>query len=110
MWRGCASARLAGVYDGVNIKLDKCGGLHHAAKMIKEARGSGLQVMIGCMISSSLSTTAAFHLAGLADYVDLDGHLLLADDPFQGMECTDGRLHLLTRSGIGARPRSQAAA
>ncbi len=103
-------ARLTGVYDGVNIKLDKCGGLLQAALMIKEARENDLQVMIGCMIGSSLSTTAAFHLVGLAEYIDLDGHLLLAQDPFEGLACTAGRLHLLPGSGIGARPIAQAAA
>lgn len=98
-------ARLAGVYDGVNLKLDKSGGLLEASRMAQAAVRHGLRVMVGCMASSSLATTAAFHLAGAAEWLDLDGHLLLADDPFEGVELEDGRLVLPDRPGLGVRPR-----
>ncbi|UCF81705.1 MAG: dipeptide epimerase [Acidobacteriota bacterium] len=78
-------AALEGVADGVNIKLMKCGGLSAARRMAREAKKRGLKVMLGCMIETSLAITAAFHLSSLADWLDLDGHLLLADDPFEGV-------------------------
>jgi L-alanine-DL-glutamate epimerase-like enolase superfamily enzyme len=82
--------RLAGVVDGVNIKLCKCGGIVEALRMIRRARQRSLAVMIGCMVETSLGVAAAAQLASLADYVDLDGHLLLADDPFTGLESANG--------------------
>ena len=97
--------RLAGVVDGINIKLVKCGGISQALKMIHVARAHGLQVMLGCMIESSLGITAAAHLAPLADYIDLDGALLLADDPFVGVEFVEGRMMLPDGPGLGVRPR-----
>jgi putative nucleotidyltransferase with HDIG domain len=96
---------LAGVVDGVNIKLVKCGGINHALKMIHVARAHGLQVMLGCMIESSLGITAAAHLAPLVDMLDLDGALLLADDPFIGAEFVEGRLMLPDGPGLGVCPR-----
>jgi putative nucleotidyltransferase with HDIG domain len=96
---------LAGVVDGINIKLVKCGGISHALKMIHVARAHGLRVMIGCMIESSLGITAAAHLAPLVDYLDLDGALLLADDPFSGVGIVEGRLMLPDAPGLGVRPR-----
>ena len=73
-------ARLAGRYDAVNIKLDKTGGLTEALAMMDEARGLGLAVMIGCMVGTSLAMAPAVLLAQHAQYVDLDGPLLLARD------------------------------
>ncbi len=75
--------------------------------MIHAARAHGLAVMLGCMTESSLGITAAAHLAPLADYADLDGHLLLADDPFRGVAVVDGRLVLPMRPGLGVERISE---
>ena len=99
-------ARVADAVDGINIKLAKCGGIRNAIAMIHAAREHHLLVMLGCMISSSLSITAAAHLASLTDFVDLDGALLLADDPFNGVTFEHGRLVLPERSGLGVESRS----
>lgn len=93
--------RLADCTDGINIKLMKCGGLYHALKMIHVARAHNLKVMIGCMIESSLAITAAAHLTPLIDYADLDGHLLINDDPFTGVKVVDGKLILPEGPGLG---------
>lgn len=97
--------RVAGCVDGVNIKLMKCGGIRHALKMIHTARAHNLQVMIGCMIESSLAITAAAHLTPLVDYADLDGHLLIDNDPFTGVTVEKGKLILPDGPGLGAKPR-----
>jgi L-Ala-D/L-Glu epimerase len=76
--------------DGVNIKLAKSGGIREALRMTHAARALGLGVMLGCMIESSLGIAAACQIASLCDHVDLDGNLLLADDPWQGVEFRDG--------------------
>jgi L-alanine-DL-glutamate epimerase-like enolase superfamily enzyme len=94
-------ARVAGCVDGINIKLMKCGGLTEAIRMIHAARALNLRVMIGCMIESSLAITAAAHLTPLVDYADLDGPLLIADDPFQGVRYDHGKLVLPDRPGLG---------
>lgn len=86
---------------GINIKLMKCGGLREALRMIHVARALGLQVMLGCMLETSLAVTAAAHLSPLADYVDLDSHLLIENDPYRGVEVMDGRLVLPDRPGLG---------
>ena len=96
---------LAGVVDGINIKLVKCGGINHALKMIHVARAHGLRIMLGCMIESSILITAAAHLAPLVDMLDLDGALLLAEDPFVGAEFIEGRLMLPDAPGLGVHPR-----
>lgn len=101
-------ARVAGRVDGINIKLMKCGGLHNALKMIHAARAHHLTVMLGCMIESSLSITAAAHLSPLADYADLDGPLLIALDPFEGVRYANGKLLLPDRPGLGVVPREAA--
>ena len=98
-------ARLAGVVDGINIKLAKCGGLREALRMIATARAHGMLVMAGCMIESSLGITAAAHLAPLLDYADLDGAALLADDPFVGATIERGKIQLPTGAGLGAKRR-----
>ena len=92
---------LAACVDGINIKLVKCGGLLEAHRMINVARAHGLLVMIGCMIESSLGITAAAHLTPLVDYADLDGHLLIANDPYTGVTLDKGQLILPNRPGIG---------
>ena len=96
---------LVGCVDGVNIKLTKCGGLLEAIRIIHVARAHGLQVMIGCMIESSLGITAAAHLTPLVDYADLDGHLLIANDPYSGVTLEAGKLILPDRPGIGVIPK-----
>ncbi len=71
---------VAARYQAVNVKLDKTGGFDEAARTVEQARAAGLQVMVGCMVATSLAMAPAFLLTPLADYVDLDGPLLLAED------------------------------
>ena len=96
--------KLADAYDGVNVKLDKCGGILEAFRMIQVARSLGLKTMLGCMISSSISVTAAAHLSPLVDYADLDGNLLIANDPYSGVQVKQGKLILPDRPGLGVIP------
>lgn len=95
---------LASAYDGINIKLMKCGGLYDAYRMAILARALGLKVMIGCMTETSCAVSAAAQLAPLADWVDLDGNLLIANDIFDGMKIVDGRVFLPSSAGIGVTP------
>lgn len=97
--------RVAECTDGVNIKLMKCGGLNHALKMIHVARAHNLKIMLGCMIESSLAITAAAHLTPLVDYADLDGNLLVNDDPYVGVKVEKGKLLLPENPGLGVVPR-----
>lgn len=85
---------LAGVADGINVKLMKTGGLRGARRLIDLARTLNLKVMLGCMIESSVAITAAAHLAPLADYADLDGNIDLVQDPFNGAWLENGHIHL----------------
>ena len=96
---------LAGAADGVNLKLVKHGGLRNTRRLIELARAVDLQVMIGCMIESSVALTAAAHLAPLADYLDLDGMLHLTADPFEGVRLDRGQLVLPDRPGLGCVER-----
>jgi L-alanine-DL-glutamate epimerase-like enolase superfamily enzyme len=96
--------RLAGAYDGINVKVDKAGGLLNALRMIELARALGLKVMIGCMISSSVAITAAAQLSPLVDFADLDGHLLIGNDPYAGVRVEQGRLILPEGPGLGLSP------
>lgn len=93
--------------DIINIKLAKCGSLREARRIAAAARAHGREVMLGCMIESNASIAAACHLAPLLDYADLDGSLLLADDPYEGVAMPDGEIDLagLDRPGTGARQR-----
>jgi L-alanine-DL-glutamate epimerase-like enolase superfamily enzyme len=93
--------RLAGVVDGINIKLAKCGGPREAIKMAATARAHGMLVMMGCMIESSLGISAAAHLAPLLDYADLDGAALLGDDPFRGASIDGGVIAIPDAPGLG---------
>jgi L-alanine-DL-glutamate epimerase-like enolase superfamily enzyme len=93
--------RLSECVDGVNLKLMKNGGIHTALKMIHTARAHNLQVMLGCMIESSLAITAAAQLTPLVDYADLDGHLLIKDDPYRGVQVEQGKLILPDAPGLG---------
>ncbi|HEY9141816.1 MAG TPA: dipeptide epimerase [Bryobacteraceae bacterium] len=95
---------LKGAYDGVNIKLDKSGGMLEAWRMIAVAKSLGMKTMLGCMVSSSVSVTAAAHLSPLVDYADLDGNLLIANDPFHGVRVEKGKLILPNRPGLGLVP------
>jgi L-Ala-D/L-Glu epimerase len=97
--------RLAGVADGINIKLSKCGGLREALKMIATARAHGMLVMAGCMIETSLGITAAAHFAPLLDYADFDGAALLADDPYVGATITAGKISIPSAPGLGVQAR-----
>jgi L-alanine-DL-glutamate epimerase-like enolase superfamily enzyme len=94
---------LAGLVDGVNIKLAKCGGIREALRAVHTARACGLEVMFGCMLESTLGIAAAAHLAPLADRLDLDGAALLAEDPFNGPSVRDSRLYLDSEPGLGVR-------
>ncbi len=95
--------KLAPHFDGVNVKVDKCGGLLEAWRMINTARALGLKVMIGCMVSSSVAITGAAHLSPLVDYCDLDGNLLISNDPYEGVRVENGKLVLNDRPGLGLR-------
>jgi L-Ala-D/L-Glu epimerase len=97
--------RLAGIVDGINLKLSKCGGLREAHKIIATARAHGLSVMAGCMVETSLGISTAAHLAPLLDYADLDGAALLADDPFCGATIANGHIAIPTEPGLGVRRR-----
>jgi len=96
--------KLAGIFDGVNVKLDKSGGILEAWKMLQIARGLGLKTMLGCMVSSSVSVTAAAHLSPGVDYADLDGNLLISNDPFRGVQVKNGKLLLPDGPGLGLKP------
>lgn len=98
--------RIASAFDGINIKLAKCGGIGEALRMIATARAHGMRVMLGCMVESSVGITAAAHLSPLVDYADLDGNLLIADDPFTGARIVDGRIVLPDAPGLGVEPRA----
>ncbi|USZ67499.1 dipeptide epimerase [Halorussus salilacus] len=97
--------RIADRADIANLKLMKCGGLREATRMVHAARAHGLEVMLGCMIESNASIAAAAHLAPLLDYADLDGSLLLAEDPYAGVPMPNGEIDLASvdRPGTGVR-------
>ena len=97
---------LAGCVTGVNIKLAKCGGIREALRMIDLARALHLKVMLGCMVETSVGISAAAQIASLADFVDLDGHLLLADDPFEALKRAGDRVLPTTRPGLGILERA----
>jgi L-alanine-DL-glutamate epimerase-like enolase superfamily enzyme len=97
-------ANLAGRVDGVNLKLMKSGGIRPMLRLIHAARAHGMKVMLGSMVESSLALSAAAQLAPLADALDLDGHWLLAADPFDGAPAERGRIVLSDRPGLGAVP------
>jgi L-Ala-D/L-Glu epimerase len=86
---------------GINIKLMKSGGLSEALRMVHTAQAHGLQIMFGCYSDSGLANTAAAHLGAFADHLDLDSHLNLLDDPFQGAMMQDGCLIPNDQPGLG---------
>jgi L-alanine-DL-glutamate epimerase-like enolase superfamily enzyme len=97
--------RIAGKADVANLKLMKCGSLREAMRMIHTAHAHGMEVMLGCMIESNASIAAATHLAPLLDYADLDGSLLLGEDPYDGVPMPDGQIDLdaVEQAGTCAR-------
>jgi L-alanine-DL-glutamate epimerase-like enolase superfamily enzyme len=84
--------RLAGRYQAINIKLDKAGGLTEAIALAAEAKTMGFEVMVGCMLATSLGIAPAFLVSGGARWVDLDGAMLLANDRPAAMACENGLL------------------
>ncbi|MGA2247631.1 MAG: dipeptide epimerase [Verrucomicrobiota bacterium] len=100
--------RCAECFHGVNVKLVKTGGVTMAKETLEAARNAGLRTMIGCMIETSIEISAAAHLAELADYLDVDGSLLITNDPFAGVTAKSGVLSFKSakeKLGIQASPR-----
>lgn len=93
--------RAHGVYDGINIKLMKSTGLHEAYQMAILARSLGMKVMLGCMTETSCAISAAAQLAPMAHWADLDGNLLISNDPFEGAKVHDGKVIATDLAGIG---------
>jgi L-alanine-DL-glutamate epimerase-like enolase superfamily enzyme len=89
---------------GINIKLAKSGGIREGVRMANAARALGLGVMLGCMVESGLGIAAGAHIASLMDHVDLDGNLLLAEDPWSGVEFVDGVQRPSDQPGLGVQP------
>ncbi|MFF8291466.1 mandelate racemase/muconate lactonizing enzyme family protein [Streptomyces sp. NPDC016309] len=100
--------RLAGRVQGVNVKLAKCGGVTAALRIARLIAGSGTELMLGCLTASTLGIAPAVHLADRARWTDLDGHLLLADDPWTGIGGADGTVRTGRKPGLGVRPRATA--
>jgi L-alanine-DL-glutamate epimerase-like enolase superfamily enzyme len=101
--RLCDVQEAVGVYSGINIKLMKCTGMREAHKMINLAHANHLRVMIGCMTETSCAVSAAAQLAPQAEWADLDGNLLISNDPFEGVKIVNGKITLKDRPGIGIR-------
>jgi L-alanine-DL-glutamate epimerase-like enolase superfamily enzyme len=97
-------AACAGRAHGINIKLAKSGGIREAVRMANAARALGLGVMVGCMIESGLGISAGCQVASLCDHVDLDGNLLLAEDPCPGVQLVDGVQLPPATPGLGVQP------
>ena len=98
---------LAGACDGINVKLQKCGGIAEARLMIEKAHRLGLKVMLGCRAAeTSVGIAAAAHLAPAVEWADLDGNLLIVDDPFVAVPVERGRFVFSERPGLGAIPRT----
>jgi L-alanine-DL-glutamate epimerase-like enolase superfamily enzyme len=96
--------KLVGAFDGINVKIDKAGGILQGYRMIQIGRALGMKTMLGCMISSSVSVTASAQISPLVDYADLDGNLLISNDRYSGVLVKDGKLVLPDRPGLGVRP------
>ncbi|MFE7775132.1 mandelate racemase/muconate lactonizing enzyme family protein [Streptomyces sp. NPDC057445] len=97
--------RLAGRVQGINVKLAKCGGVSAALRIAELVADTGTELMLGCLTASTLGIAPAVHLADRARWIDLDGHLLLADDPWTGIGGADGTVQASRRPGLGVRPR-----
>ncbi|MBI2077669.1 MAG: dipeptide epimerase [Euryarchaeota archaeon] len=94
-----------GAADGINIKLNKCGGPYEARRMVKIAKDHDLKVMMGCMLESSLGIAAGAAFAGVLDYADLDGNVLVTNDPFQGFAVAKGIVETPRAGGVGVVAR-----
>ncbi|MEU0398874.1 dipeptide epimerase [Streptomyces sp. NPDC006197] len=97
--------RLAGRVHGINVKLVKCGGVGAALRIAELIADTGTELMLGCLTASTLGIAPAVHLADRARWVDLDGHLLLADDPWTGIGGADGTVRSSRHPGLGVRER-----
>lgn len=101
-------ARAAECFHGVNVKLVKTGGISGGFDALSAARKAGLKTMIGCMIETSILISAAAHLAELCDYMDIDGNLLITDDPYAGVTAKNARLSFASATekyGLRVSPR-----
>jgi L-alanine-DL-glutamate epimerase-like enolase superfamily enzyme len=98
--------KVKGIYSGINIKLMKSTGLREALLMINKAKELGLKVLLGCMTETSCAISAAAHLSSLADWIDLDGPLLISNDLFDGISYKNGEIKLKTLPGIGLIKKS----
>jgi len=98
-------AKLAGAVDGVVVKTMKSEGIRDALRMIHTARAHDMQIMLSCMVESSVGVTAAAHLAPLCDYADLDGPLLIKNDPYDGLKYKGAKMSLPSGAGIGVLKR-----
>ncbi len=94
-------AKLAGAVDGVVVKTMKSEGIREALRMVHTAKAHDMQIMLSCMVESSVGVTAAAHLAPLCDYADLDGPLLIKNDPYHGLKYDGARMSLPVEAGIG---------
>ena len=92
---------LVGLFDGINVKLAKCGGITRAYELAALGRALGFKLMLGCMIESSLGIAAGVAVAPLYDWLDLDGNLLISNDPFKGLTIVDGVWQEPTGPGLG---------
>lgn len=105
---GCQTAsdvpHAATIADGVNIKIAKTGGIRGGIRLAATARAHGLSVMLGCMIESELGIAQGAQIASLIDFIDLDGHLLIADGPFRGLGFVDGEVRVADAPGLGVGP------
>ncbi|MBW8323151.1 MAG: dipeptide epimerase [Prolixibacteraceae bacterium] len=90
-----------GVYHGINIKLMKCTGMREAHQMLTLARSLDMKVMVGCMTETSCAVSAAAQLSSKCDWADLDGNLLISNDPYSGVQVVDGKISLIDKPGIG---------
>jgi L-alanine-DL-glutamate epimerase-like enolase superfamily enzyme len=97
--------RLQGCVDGINIKFNKCGGIREALRMVTLARALDMKIMLGCFVCSSLAIAPPLTISSLIDYADLDGALLLAKDPFDGITRQGGIITLSEKPGLGVWPR-----
>ena len=95
--------KMKDVYSGVVVKLMKCTGMREAYKMINLAKSLGLKVMLGCMTETSCAISAAAQLSPEVDWADLDGNLLIKNDPFEGIKVIDGKITLTDYPGIGLK-------
>jgi L-alanine-DL-glutamate epimerase-like enolase superfamily enzyme len=98
--------KLYGCVDGINVKLVKTGGIRGALKMIHTARALGMKIMLGCMVESQISATAAAQISPLVDWADIDGPFLTKEDPFAGISYRNGKIVLPEGAGLGVREKA----